>query len=182
EFPTRPELRRELAASYNNRGILLSDTGRLQDAEKDYGQALSIQMQLATDFANRPDLRNELANTYVNLANLHQREGNYAAAKRLLVAGRPHHLSALKANPRHPAYRQFYGEHLNVLTEAPAGLLEQEDAARTADICRDLGWDAPADAYKAACLMSLCVPIVAKHEKLDAGQRKEAARFYGDAA
>jgi tetratricopeptide (TPR) repeat protein len=182
EFPTRPELRRELAASYNNRGILLSDTGRHQDAEKDYDQALSIQMQLATDFAKQPDLRNELANTYVNLANLHQRQGNYAAAKRLLLAGRPHHLSALKANPRHPTYRQFYHEHLNVLTEAYAGLLEQEDAVRTAETCRDLGWDPSADAYAAACGLSLCVPIVAKHDKLDAGQRKEAARFYSDAA
>jgi serine/threonine protein kinase len=182
EFPTRPDLRRELAASYNNRGILLSDTGRLREAGKDYDQALNIQIQLATDFANQPDLRNELANTYVNLATLHQRQGNYAAAKRLLLAGRPHHLIALKANSRHPAYRQFYREHLSVLTEAHAGLLEQEDAVRTAETCRDLGWDAPADAYNAACLLSLCVPIVAKHNKLDAGQRKEAARFYRDAA
>ena len=45
-----------------------------------------------------------------------------------------------------------------------------------------LRWDAPADAYDAACLLSLCVPIVAKHDKLDDRQRQEAARFYGDAA
>jgi MFS family permease len=29
---------------------------------------------------------------------------------------------------------------------------------------RDLGWDAPADAYDAACFLSLCVPVVAKHD------------------
>src|SRR5262249_35748711 len=56
------------------------------------------------------------------------------------------------------------------------------DAVRTAETCRDLGWDAPADAYDAACWLSRCVPIVAKHDKLDAAQRNEAAQFYGDAA
>jgi hypothetical protein len=30
--------------------------------------------------------------------------------------------------------------------------------------------------------LSLCVPIVAQHDRLDATQREEAARFYGDAA
>jgi tetratricopeptide (TPR) repeat protein len=171
-----------LAGSHNNRGILLGDTARLQEAEKDYDQALSIQKQLATDFPNQPDLRSELANTYGNLANLHRKQGNYAAAKRLLVEARPHHLAALKANPRHPTYRQFYRNHLSVLTAVHAGLLEQEDAVRTAETLRDLNWDAPADAYAAACGLSLCVPIVAKHNKLGGKQREKAAQFYGDAA
>jgi hypothetical protein len=109
-------------------------------------------------------------------------QGNWAAAKRLLLEGRPHHLAALTANPRHPSYRQFYRRHLAVLTAVHAGLLEPEEAVRTAETCRDLGWDAPADAYDAACYLSLCVPVVAKHDKLDATQRKEAAQFYGDAA
>jgi hypothetical protein len=69
-----------------------------------------------------------------------------------------------------------------VLTAAHAGLLEREDAVRAAETCRDLGWNAPADAYDAACFLSLCLPIVAKHDKLDATQRKEAAQFYGHAA
>jgi tetratricopeptide (TPR) repeat protein len=118
----------------------------------------------------------------VNLAGLHQRQGNGAAAKRLLLEGRPHHLAALKANPRHPTYRQFYRNHLTVLTGVHAGLLEREDAVRTAETCRDLGWDAAVDAYNAACLLGRCVPVVAKHDKLDDKQRKEAAQFYGDAA
>jgi hypothetical protein len=71
---------------------------------------------------------------------------------------------------------------LAVLTGVHAGLLEQEDAVRAAETCRDLGWNAPADAYDAACFLSQCVPIVAKHDKLDDKQRKEAVQFYGDAA
>jgi hypothetical protein len=81
-----------------------------------------------------------------------------AAAKRLLLEGWPHHLAALKANPRNPTYRQVYGNHLNVLAQVHAGLLEQEDAVRTAETRRDLTWNAPADAYDAACLLNLCIP------------------------
>jgi hypothetical protein len=69
-----------------------------------------------------------------------------------------------------------------VLTAVLAGLLEQENAVHTADTCRDPGWDAPEDAYSAACVLGLCVPVVAKHDKLDEKQRKEAAQFYSDAA
>jgi serine/threonine protein kinase len=181
-FPNRPEFRQELARSHNNRGILLRDTGRLKKAEKDYDRALSIDKQLAAAFPNQPDMRNEVAGTCGNLALLHQQQRNWAAAKRLLLEGRPHHLAALKANPTHPTYRQFYRNHLSVMTKVHAGLLEQEDAVRTADTRRDLGWNAPVDAYDAACFLSLCIPIVAKHDKLDDKQRKEAAQFYGDAA
>jgi hypothetical protein len=59
--------------------------------------------------------------------------------------------AARKANPRHPLYRQFYRKHLGMLTAAHAGLLEPDDTVRTAETYRDLGWDAPADAYDAAC-------------------------------
>jgi len=100
----------------------------------------------------------------------------------MLLEGRPHHLAALKANPRHPTYRQFYRSHLSVLIQVHAGLLEQEEAVRTAESCRDLGWKASADAYDASCALSLCVPIVGKHDKLDDRQRQEATQFYGDEA
>jgi hypothetical protein len=156
--------------------------GRLPEAEKDHGQALTIYTQLAADFPNQPDLRGELAGTYGSLATLHQQQGNWAAAKRLLLEGRPHHLAALEANPRHPAYRQFYRKYLNVLTKVHAGLLEHDDAVRTAETCRDLGWDPPADAYAAACFLSRCIPIVAEHDELDAKRREAAAKLYGDAA
>ena len=46
----------------------------------------------------------------------------------------------------------------------------------------DEGDDKPADAYDAACSLSVCIPLVAKHEMLDDGRRKDAAQFYGDRA
>src|SRR5262249_8597093 len=77
---------------------------------------------------------------------------------------------------------RFYVNHLHVLTWTHACLLEQQDAVLTAETRGDLGWDAPADAYDAACFLSQCISIVAKHGKLDAKQRKVAAQFYGDAS
>jgi tetratricopeptide (TPR) repeat protein len=182
EFPSLLEFRKNLAFSHNGRGILLATTGRFKEAENDLGQALRIRKQLAAEFPSQPELRNDVAGTCLNLANLQQLHGERAAAKRLLLEGRTHHLAALKANPRHPTYRQFYRSHLGLLTEVRAGLLEQEDAVSTAETRRDLGWNAPADAYDAACFLSRCVTIVAKHDKLNDTQRKDAAQFYGDQA
>jgi tetratricopeptide (TPR) repeat protein len=139
DFPGRPAFREALAHAHNSRGVLLRDTGRLREAEEDFSQALSLRRQLASDFPNQPGLRNDLPGVCVNLALLHQRQGDWAAAKRLLLEGRPHLLAALKANSRHPGYREFYRRHLAVLTAAHAGLLEPEEAVRTAETCRGPG-------------------------------------------
>jgi tetratricopeptide (TPR) repeat protein len=182
DFPSRLEIRQDLATIHNNRGSLLRDTGRLHEAEQDYDLALNLRKQLAAEFPNQPDLRNELAGTCANLAALHERQENWTAAKQLLLEARPHHLAALKANDRDPGYRQFYRSHLSLLAAAQAGLMEQDDAVTTAEMCRDVGWDAPADAYYAACALSQCVPIVAKQKKLDDKQREQAVQFYAVAA
>src|SRR5262249_46844595 len=39
DFPSRSEVRRQLATSHNHRGALLHDTGRIPAAELDYNQA-----------------------------------------------------------------------------------------------------------------------------------------------
>jgi serine/threonine protein kinase len=182
DLPKRPEFRQELAGSHNSRGLLLHAAGRLPEAEKDYDEALRILKQLSAHFPKQSELWNDLAGTCVNLAILRQQQGDGAAAERFLLEGKPHHLAALKASPRHPTYRKFYRSHLSVLTGVHAGLLKKEDAVRTAETRRDLGWNPPADAYAAACFLSQCVPIVAKHDKLSDRQRKEAVQFYGDAA
>jgi tetratricopeptide (TPR) repeat protein len=182
DFPTRPDFRRELAGSHNNLGNLLRATRRLKEAEAALRDGLVIQKQLAADFPNQSDLRNSLAGTYVNLASCCDQRGDPAAAKGYLVEAGPHHAAALKANPRHPTYRQFYRNSLWALARAHAGLLEPAEAVRAAETIRDLGWAPPANAYDAACALGYCIQLVAKHDKLDAEKRKEAVRFYGDAA
>src|SRR5262249_50115669 len=139
DFLSRPEFRWELAASHNNRGNLLSATGRFKEAEADYDAALGIQKQLAADFPNQSDLHNDLAGPATTLAFSHRLQGTWAAAKRRLLGGRPHPLATLKATPRPPPYRHFYRNHLKVLTDVHGGLLEKGEAVRPAEARRDLG-------------------------------------------
>ncbi|HXG10518.1 MAG TPA: tetratricopeptide repeat protein, partial [Gemmataceae bacterium] len=181
-FPTRPDYRQDLAGSHLNLGLLLRDNGRPPEAEAAYRAALKLFEQLAADFPSQSDLRNDLAGTLGNLAILCNQRRDFAAAREYLEKARPHHQAALKANPRHPTYRQFYRNNLRALVQAHAGLLDQAAAVQTAQTRRDLGWDPPADAYNAACALALCIPIVEQHEKLDADKRKAAVQFYGDEA
>jgi len=71
---------------------------------------------------------------------------------------------------------------LNTLAQVHAFLLEPDDAVRTAETRRDLGWGPPDDAYDAATILAWCIPKVSQHDKLDDKQRREAEHFYADAA
>ena len=182
DFPTRPDFRQALARSHLNLGNLLSNTGRLKEAEAAYRETLKLQQQLATDFPNQLDIRYELAGTLVSLANLCNQRRDFAAAKGYLDEAAPHHRATLKVNPRHPDYRQFYRNNLWTLAQAQAGLLDRAAAVKVAEQIRDLGWDAADDAYHAACALATCIPIVEKHDKLNADERQAAVQFYGDEA
>ncbi len=182
DFPSQTAFRHDLASSRSARGSLLLEMGRLKEAEQEYDQTLSVRKQLVAESPSQPDLRKELGGTFDNLALVYLRQGYFAAAKPLLLEGLPHHLAALKVNPRHPQYRLTYRKHLSLLPEVHAELLEQEDAVHAALAVGDLGYDPPADAYDAACLLSRCVRRVSKHDKLDDKERQQAAQFYGDEA
>jgi serine/threonine protein kinase len=67
DFPTRPELHRGLATSYNSLGLLLKATGRPKEAEIAYTDALALLKQLVADSPTRPDFRQDLATTYNDL-------------------------------------------------------------------------------------------------------------------
>ena len=182
DFPTRPDFRQELAKSHSNLGILLYQTGRPKEAEAAFRETLKLQQQLATDFPNQLDIRYELAGTLVSLANLCNQRRDFAAAKGYLDEAAPHHRATLKVNPRHPDYRQFYRNNLWTLAQAQAGLLDRAAAVKVAEQIRDLGWNPADDAYHAACALALCIPIVEKHDKLNADERQAAVQFYGDEA
>ena len=182
DFPMRPEFRRELARSHNSLGALLYTMDRIKDAEAAYGDAVEIQRKLAADSPNQPDLRNNLAGTLGNLAVLCNQRRDFAAAKAHVDEARPHHEAALKANSRHPHYRQYYRNNLSALVIAQAGLPDQAGAVRTAQTIRDLGWDPPTDAYDAAIALAKSIHVVEKTESLTADARSQAVHFYGDQA
>ena len=66
DFPARPEFRQDLARSHSHRGSLLHATGRLREAERDFGQALNLYKRLAADFPSQPEFRLDLAMVHNN--------------------------------------------------------------------------------------------------------------------
>ncbi|MCS6975661.1 MAG: tetratricopeptide repeat protein, partial [Gemmatales bacterium] len=182
DFPARPDFRMDLARTLSNRASVYLQKGMLKEAESDLIGAVDLQMQLVNQFSDQPDRHNELAGTCVNLALLLRQRGDLAGAKQRLLAGRPHHLAALAADPRRQDYRQFYHNHLRLLAEVHASLLEREDVLRLTSVRRDVGWHPASDAYSAACTLCRCCDIVEKHDMLDAEQQQAARQFYADHA
>src|SRR5262249_13623703 len=156
--------------------------GRPKEAEAAYAEALALEKQLVTGAPNQAGLRNDLAGSCVNLAVLRLSRRDFRGAKACLGEAGPHHLAALKANPRNPAYRQFYRINLRTLIRANAGLGDREGAKQTAEKVRDLGWNPPGNAYDAARGLALCIPIVQKDDQATNEERDEQVRFYGDEA
>jgi serine/threonine protein kinase len=190
ECPNSPEFRLGLAKTHSNLGNLLRRTGGLAQAETAYREALALFKQLAAEFPDQPEMRHNLALMLVNVAGLCSGRDDFRAAKEYLKEARPHHEAALKANPRHPEYREVYQFNLLVMVPTQAGLLDPAAAVQAAEQRRDVGWNPPTDAYKAACALALCIRTVANDPKqkigndagLDTAKRQAAVQSYGDAA
>jgi serine/threonine protein kinase/tetratricopeptide (TPR) repeat protein len=182
DFPTRPEFRLGLASSLHSLGELLRATGKLTEAESALAETLALLKQLAAESPNQLSLRNATAETCGGLALLRLGQKDLKAAKAYLDEARLHEEAALKANPRHPGYRQNRRNNLKALIQVTAGSGDPAGAKQAARKLRDLGWDPPADAYAAACGLSLCIPIVQSDDRATREERDKQAAFYGDEA
>ena len=172
----------EYASTLDQHAWALARTGDFTGAVSTYRESLAIRKQLAVEFGTQPDVRNGLANAFNNMAYFDCYRGRFADAVTNVELAMPHHQMALKVNPGHPTYRQFYRNTLDTLVQAKAGVLDQDGAVRAGTEMRDLGWDAPNDAYLAARALARCIPIVRKADQLDAPMRQAAIQFYGDQA
>jgi tetratricopeptide (TPR) repeat protein len=182
DFPTVPEYRLLLAMAHNHLGIVLEARGRSKQAEKEYGAALALRKHLADDFPTVADYQNELAGTMVNLAGLNRERKELQAARRLLEEALPHHRAALKANPRHPEFRQFYRNNRWMQTLVLLALGDHRAASATAEQLAQAAVDRIGDTYNAACLLAQCVLLAEKDDKLSEARRKERVQQYGDRA
>jgi tetratricopeptide (TPR) repeat protein len=180
EFAQRPEFRRALAQGHSNLAELLSDTGRLKKAEAAFADALAIEQKLVADFQTVPDYHNDLAGVLGKLARLNRKRRQFADAVALLEQALPHHQTALKANSKHPVYREFYRNYLENLAQNHLELGDHARVAVTADELARFGYDPPEDTYNAACFVCCCVTLVEKDTQLAEARRKELAQSYAD--
>src|SRR5205807_2546411 len=100
----------------------LKSANRLPEAETALGAALSVHRQLAEEFHTLPEYQNDLAGALVDLAQIRMQRNDLQYARQLLEEARPHHEAALKAQPRHPVYRQFYRNNLSILARVSADM------------------------------------------------------------
>ncbi|HVK12059.1 MAG TPA: serine/threonine-protein kinase [Gemmataceae bacterium] len=182
EFPSIPNYRRGLAITVNNLAILLKNTDRAQEAEDLYGQAVDIHKRLAAEFPTVSDHQSEAGGAILNLARVRLTRKDFDGARRLLEEGVPYHQAALKANPRHPSYRNNYRLNRWRMAETLLGLNDHAAAAAAAREFLDVAYDPPRDAYTAAGLLAGCVRLAALDVRLTEAKRQESATAYGDRA
>jgi serine/threonine protein kinase/Flp pilus assembly protein TadD len=181
-FPTVPQYRLRLARSHHNLGNLLQGTGRPREAEAAYGDALAILKRLANDFPTVPEYQGELANTLDGLAQLSRDHKDFPLARQLLEQARPRLRAALDANPHHPFYRAVFCDVERDLAATLLDLGEHAAGAEAAANLARLAFEPANDTYKAACLLSRCLPVAKNDAKLPETRRQELAKSYGDRA
>ncbi|MFO0878302.1 MAG: serine/threonine-protein kinase [Gemmataceae bacterium] len=182
EVPANQDYLDALADSHNQRAFLYMDHKQPHEVEAAFTAGSKLQQQLVDLQPDNPVRNNKLAGTLVNLANARLQAGDYSAALAFLRRAAPHHATALKGNPRHPGFRRFYRNHLMLLTQCQAGLLDTDAALATARKLADLGWAPPVHAIEAASALALCVPLAEQHDRLDSQKRTLQAQFYADQA
>jgi hypothetical protein len=123
-----------------------------------------------------------VAGTLVNIASL-RRQGNKAdEALRLLEEAVPHHLAALKANPRHPVYRSFFASNRYNVSLIFLDLLDHAATVKMAEDWIKAVVEPKDDAYNAACFVALSIPLAQEDNKLTEMDRKKLAQDYANRA
>ncbi len=180
DFPGIPSFRQDLGQTVGNLGVILKSRGRVREAEPLYRESNEIRAKLVADFPTTVEYRNDLAAGLVNLAQILMRT-KPAEARTLLEQAVPHHLAALKANEKHPNYRRFYRNNLNLTALACLELKEYTAAAAAAEQLGELGLT-PVDDYYAARTLGDCAIGVLKNPKVVEADREGVAKAHTDRA
>jgi serine/threonine protein kinase/tetratricopeptide (TPR) repeat protein len=83
DFPDVAEYRDKLAASHNNRGVILADLGSPQEARAAFRLAVALREPLVKRFPKVLFYRRELAASYNDLASILKRQKHYAEAEKI---------------------------------------------------------------------------------------------------
>jgi serine/threonine-protein kinase len=182
DYPAVPEYRKILASIHNNLGVVLRKTERWPEAEQAYRDALKLLQQLVDYFPDVADYHYKVASTMVNLADLLRLGKQPQLARQQLEQAVGHHQAALKANPRHRAYRQSFCNNRRTLGDTLIDLGEHAAAADTAVQVVKAAVNPAGDIYHAARIFARCVPLAEHDAQLPESQRKELAQTYADRA
>jgi tetratricopeptide (TPR) repeat protein len=181
EFAGTPDYHQKLAVTRLNLALLLESRNPMV-AKQIYHQALEGQESLLSLFPDVPEYRLTLGRTFYSLAGIHFKQGELAAARRLLEQAIPHHRAALEFNRRNQAGREYLRDDYGVLTVVLVQLKEHEAATKTARELPKLVPDQATEYLRAAAFLAQCVELVTKDERLATFERELRAKQYGGEA
>lgn len=172
--------RRLLGMTLNNLGLYLRDTDRPDEARRDLNESLQLRLALAAEAPENPDYHNDVAGTLGNLGLAELRAGNFAAALKTFEQARPHHESALKANPDHPTYRVFHRNNLawHALAVARAG--NHVQATQEAERVAAMDVSSMLDPALAAAILLHCAAAVQNDPAISERERADRSLRYRD--
>jgi serine/threonine-protein kinase len=182
DFPDLPKYRSDLAGGYLNLADVLTETNQAAEAEPLCREAVKLCQSLAVLYPQIPEYQADLANTTDGLADILARRKEFSQARQLLEQAGPPIEKALSANPRNPFYRAVYCDNRQHLAETLLHFGEYTLAAKAATDLARIAFDPVNDTFKAAALLSRCIPLAEKDDKTPVAKRQELAKSYADRA
>jgi tetratricopeptide (TPR) repeat protein len=133
--PKDPNFRSMLGGQYRNLATVLRELkAPTADVEEAHRRALDLAKQLAAEYPKVPDYQSDVGGALNNWAIWLVDRGQLEQARQLLQEAITWQEKAVKANPKHPTYREFLGNHYGQLANVlfRLGSPEQEQALRNA--------------------------------------------------
>jgi serine/threonine-protein kinase len=167
-----------LATTSNTLGLVLSATGRLDDAATSYQRSREIWTRLLADARHPSAAHNHLGGVLHNLGLIYKTQGKLDEARPLFEEAIKHEREALKDNPRDASARLFLRNHYSDLGATLAQLGDHRALNRLVEEMRAaLPENGEIPAIAARCLIDV-LPCLEHDTALTQEQRREAAGSY----
>ena len=181
DFPDVREYRAGFTTSLINLGTLLAHTGRPQEAEPVFREAISYFEPFVRDFPNDP-MQVQFGRTLNSLAEIVRQRADLVQARQLLDRARRHAEAALAASADNSHFRQVLRDNAYQRADVAAALGDHVAAAAAAGELSRLGFEPVRDSYKAVCILARCVALAGKDDQLGEDKRRELAESYTEQA
>jgi len=135
EFPDWPSYRVNLAAGYQNLGLLLHDLGMLSEAEDAGRQALGQLDKLVAEFPDSPAYRERLGRSQSDLGNVLRHLGKFGEAEKVYRQSLTSFEELANAFPSEPRYQRNLAKshhNLGIIFHDQSNLPQAEAAYRQA--------------------------------------------------
>jgi tetratricopeptide (TPR) repeat protein len=159
--PSVNKFRRDLASVYSNLGLLESESRRHEAALICHRQACDLLREITKMHPENPGYRNDLGCALNNLGRTLAAQGRHEDALPIFTEAIAEQRRALAKAPQIAPFRLFLSYSYLNMARSQRQLSRAADAVATTLQRRELWPRDPAELYKVARDLALCIPIVA---------------------